>query len=113
MMVRRVANETTAGPGGKERKKHHRAFAKRRDGLTKDGTMIYFARKQDCEACAVSGSSAQIAAVPGASCEPGTGSLTVVLFRLRVSEYLAATRSMRRGAADGIARPRVDGQIVV
>src|SRR5271156_1441886 len=41
-------------PGGKELKKYHRAFAKPRDGLTKDGTMIYFARKQDCEACAVS-----------------------------------------------------------
>ena len=24
-----------------------------RDGLTKDGTMIYFARKHDCEACAL------------------------------------------------------------
>jgi hypothetical protein len=24
-----------------------------RDGLTKDGTMIYFARKQDCHACAL------------------------------------------------------------
>ena len=40
-------------PGGKELKKYHRAFAKPRDGLTKDGTMIYFARKQDCEACAL------------------------------------------------------------
>ena len=29
------------------------AFAKPRDGLTKDGTMIYFARKQDCHACAL------------------------------------------------------------
>ena len=32
---------------------HHRAFAKPRDGLTKDGTMIYFARKQDCDVCAL------------------------------------------------------------
>ena len=40
-------------PGGKELKKYHRAFAKPRDGLTKDGTMIYFARKHDCEACAL------------------------------------------------------------
>ena len=40
-------------PGGKELRKYHRAFAKPRDGLTKDGTMIYFARKQDCEACAL------------------------------------------------------------
>ena len=31
---------------------NHRAFAKPRDGLTKEGTMIYFARKHDCEACA-------------------------------------------------------------
>ena len=40
-------------PGGKELKKYHRAFAKPRDGLTNDRTMIYFARKQDCEACAL------------------------------------------------------------
>ena len=40
-------------PGGKELKKYHRAFAKPRDGLTKDGTIIYFARKHDCEACAL------------------------------------------------------------
>jgi hypothetical protein len=40
-------------PGGKELKKYHRAFSKPRDGLTKDGTLIYFARKYDCDACAV------------------------------------------------------------
>src|ERR1700730_17191265 len=40
-------------PGGKELRKYHRAFAKRRDGLTKDGTMIDFARKHDCAACAM------------------------------------------------------------
>src|SRR5271170_4694072 len=40
-------------PGGKELRKYHRAFAKPRDGLTKDGTMIYFARKQACHACAL------------------------------------------------------------
>src|SRR5215472_9354142 len=41
-------------PGGKELKKYHRAFSKPRgDGLTKDGTLIYFARKQDCDACAL------------------------------------------------------------
>jgi hypothetical protein len=40
-------------PGGKERRKYHRAFAKPRDGVTKEGTMIYFARKQACEACAL------------------------------------------------------------
>ena len=40
-------------PGDKELKKYHRAFAQPRDGLTKDGTMIYFARKQDCDACAL------------------------------------------------------------
>jgi hypothetical protein len=40
-------------PSGKELRKYHRAFAQPRDGLTKDGTMIYFARKQDCEACAL------------------------------------------------------------
>jgi hypothetical protein len=32
---------------------HHRTFSKPRDGLTKDGTMIYFARKDDCDACAL------------------------------------------------------------
>src|ERR1700735_1662951 len=42
-----------ACPGGKELRKYHRAFAKPRGGLTKDGTMIYFARKHDCEACAL------------------------------------------------------------
>ena len=46
-------------PGGKELKKYHRAFARPRDGLTKDGTMIYFARKQDCEACALKPSAAR------------------------------------------------------
>ena len=40
-------------PGGKELRKYHRAFAKPRDGLTKDGAMIHFARKHDCEACAL------------------------------------------------------------
>ena len=40
-------------PGRKELRKYHRDFAKPRDGLTKDGTMIYSARKQDCEACAL------------------------------------------------------------
>jgi hypothetical protein len=40
-------------PGGKGLRKYHRAFAKPRDGVTKDGTMIYFARKHDCEACAL------------------------------------------------------------
>jgi hypothetical protein len=33
--------------------RNHRAFSKPRDGLTKDGTMIYFARKHDCGACAL------------------------------------------------------------
>ena len=32
-------------------RKYHRALAKPRDGVTKDGTMIYFARKHDCDAC--------------------------------------------------------------
>ena len=41
-------------PGGKGLRKYHRAFSKPRDGLTKDGTTIYFARKHDCEACALS-----------------------------------------------------------
>ena len=40
-------------PGGKELRKYHRTFSKPRDGVTKDGTMIYFARKQDCDACAL------------------------------------------------------------
>ena len=40
-------------PGGKELKKYRRAFVRPRDGLTKDGTMIYFARKHNCEACAL------------------------------------------------------------
>ena len=38
-------------PGGQELRKYHRAFAKPRDGVTKACAMIYFARKQDCEAC--------------------------------------------------------------
>jgi hypothetical protein len=38
-------------PGGKELRKYHRAFAKPRDGLTKEATLIDFARKRDCEAC--------------------------------------------------------------
>ena len=38
-------------PGGKELRKYHRAFAEPRDGVTKEGTMIYFARKRDCGAC--------------------------------------------------------------
>jgi Transposase DDE domain len=40
-------------PGGKELRKYHRAFAKPRDGVTKEGTLIYFASKRDCEACAL------------------------------------------------------------
>jgi transposase len=40
-------------PGGKELKKYHRAFSKPRVGPTKNGTLIYFARKQDCDACAL------------------------------------------------------------
>src|SRR5208283_1413620 len=40
-------------PGGKDLKKYHRPFSKPRDGLTKDGTLLYFARKQDCDACAL------------------------------------------------------------
>jgi transposase len=38
-------------PGGKELKKYHRNFSKPRDGLTKAGTLLYFARKHDCDAC--------------------------------------------------------------
>jgi transposase len=41
-------------PGGKELKKYHRNFSKPRgEGLTKDGTLLYFARKHDCGACAL------------------------------------------------------------
>ena len=40
-------------PGGKELKKYHRTFSKPRGGVTKDGTMIYFASKHDCGACAL------------------------------------------------------------
>jgi hypothetical protein len=40
-------------PGGKELRKYHRDFSKPREGLTKEGTMIYLARKRDCEACAL------------------------------------------------------------
>src|ERR1700733_1729256 len=46
-------------PAGKELKKYHRSFPKPRDGLTKEGTMIYFARKQDCHACALKPSAAR------------------------------------------------------
>jgi hypothetical protein len=37
-------------PAAKKRKKYNRAFSKPRHGLTKDGTLLYFARKQDCDA---------------------------------------------------------------
>ena len=40
-------------PGGRELKKYHRAFSKPRDGLTKSGTLLYFAQKHDCDACAL------------------------------------------------------------
>jgi hypothetical protein len=40
-------------PGGKELKKYHRNFSKPRDGLTKAGTLLYFAKKHDCDACAL------------------------------------------------------------
>jgi len=40
-------------PGGKELRKYHRLFFRPRDGMTKEGTMIYFTRKHDCEACAL------------------------------------------------------------
>jgi hypothetical protein len=37
----------TSGP------KDHRAFSQSRDGLTKEGTLIPFARKHNCDACAL------------------------------------------------------------
>ena len=40
-------------PGGKELKKYHWNFSKPRDGLTKSGTLLYFARKHDCDVCAL------------------------------------------------------------
>ena len=40
-------------PGGKELRKYHHALSKPREGVTKEGTLIYFARKQDCHACAL------------------------------------------------------------
>src|SRR6516165_6596083 len=40
-------------PGGKELMTYHRNFSKPRDGLTKVGTLLYFARKHDCDACAL------------------------------------------------------------
>ena len=46
-------NHADTGNGHQELRKYHRAFAKPRDGVTKACTMIYFARKQDCEACAL------------------------------------------------------------
>src|ERR1700692_1361431 len=42
-------NNLSVCPGGKELKKYHRPFSKPRDGLTKDGTLLYFARKLDCD----------------------------------------------------------------
>ena len=53
--VKRLAEDGYRDPLGeaKELRKYHRAFSKPRNGLTKDGTMIYFARKHDCEACAL------------------------------------------------------------
>ena len=40
-------------PGGQGLKKYHRPFSKPREGPTKDGTLIYFARKKDCDARAL------------------------------------------------------------
>ena len=41
-------------PGGKEAKEISSLVLRAaRDGVTKEGTMIYFARKQDCGACAL------------------------------------------------------------
>jgi len=40
-------------PGGKELKKYHRNFSTPRDGATKSGTLLYFARKHACDACAL------------------------------------------------------------
>ena len=40
-------------PGGKELRKYHPAFSKPRQELTKEGTLIYFVSKRDCEACAL------------------------------------------------------------
>jgi hypothetical protein len=40
-------------PSGNELKKHHRNFSKPRNGLTKSGTLLYFARKHDCDTCAL------------------------------------------------------------
>ena len=34
------------------RRKYHRSFSKPRDGVTTEGTMIYSARKHDCQVCA-------------------------------------------------------------
>ena len=38
---------------GKELKKYHRNFSKPRDGLTKAGTLLDFAKKHYCDACAL------------------------------------------------------------
>ena len=40
-------------PAGKVLKEYRRNFFKPRDGLTKSGTLLYFARKRDCDACAL------------------------------------------------------------
>jgi hypothetical protein len=40
-------------PRRQELKKCPRAFSKPRGDLTKDGALVYFARRQDCDACAL------------------------------------------------------------
>jgi Transposase DDE domain len=50
--VRYTRADAAPAAGGQTLKKYYRSFPKR-DGLTKDGTMIFFAREQDCEACAL------------------------------------------------------------
>jgi len=42
-----------ACPGGKLLKQYRRNFASPRSGLTKDGTRLYRASKQDCQACSL------------------------------------------------------------
>ena len=47
-------------PGGKELRKYHRSFSKPRDGVTKEGTMIYF-----CAQARLRGVRAQAHVLPG------------------------------------------------
>jgi hypothetical protein len=55
IVIRHLIRQTATSYRCRDRalRKYHRSFSKPRDGVTKEATMIYFARKHDCETCAL------------------------------------------------------------